>query len=310
MSFRFVSCRLPSFPLHSLAFFLDAHGAAASRGEFLNLTVYGRRKNRIPRAWRSIQIICQHSGTQTTLLSETWLQGFPQNQSLPPILPKKEKRPYVSPRKKLSKKEKKHLGQLSLSAPKNGMLVEELIPVAHNVMAARSILYEGVKKLMKVLAVHACDFCLQIHVGHRGHHIRSCQVPNSNLRNAHHFWVKANIDDILVPVESFHLFDRLAKLIKHDQRFKIDRLPAVLELCIQAGVDLPEYPTLRRTCPIKRLTKGEDLKEMKTAVMKVHKSLQAMVATSRHLKKTKEHMGHVNLMTTCGKMQKRTIHVE
>lgn len=30
----------------------------------------------------------------------------------------------------------------------------------------------------------------------------------------------------------------------------VDRIPAVVELCVQAGVDLPEYPTRRRSFPV------------------------------------------------------------
>lgn len=57
-------------------------------------------------------------------------------------------------------------------------------------------------------------------------------------------------DDVVVPVEAFHLVDRLQKPIMHDDRFKHERIPAIVELCIQAGLDLPEFPTLRRTSPI------------------------------------------------------------
>ncbi|XP_027193056.1 APO protein 3, mitochondrial-like [Cicer arietinum] len=30
----------------------------------------------------------------------------------------------------------------------------------------------------------------------------------------------------------------------------VDRIPAIVELCVQAGVDIPEYPTRRRTYPV------------------------------------------------------------
>ena len=47
----------------------------------------------------------------------------------------------------------------------------------------------------------------------------------------------------MVPVDAFRLFDRLGRRIPHEERFSIPRIPAVVELCIQAGVDLPEFPT-------------------------------------------------------------------
>jgi hypothetical protein len=31
---------------------------------------------------------------------------------------------------------------------------------------------------------------------------------------------------------------------------QVDRIPAIVELCIQGGVDIPEYPTRRRTFPV------------------------------------------------------------
>ncbi|XLS52288.1 hypothetical protein HN51_012965, partial [Arachis hypogaea] len=38
--------------------------------------------------------------------------------------------------------------------------------------------------------------------------------------------------------------------VGHDERFSVPRIPAIVELCIQAGVDLAKYPTKRRTKPV------------------------------------------------------------
>ena len=49
----------------------------------------------------------------------------------------------------------------------------------------------------------------------------------------------------------FHLYDRVGKpRVGHDERFVVQRIPAILELCIQAGLDLDKYPTKRRTRPV------------------------------------------------------------
>ena len=49
----------------------------------------------------------------------------------------------------------------------------------------------------------------------------------------------------------FHLFDRAVKpRIVHKERHLVPRLPAVVELCIQAGLNLPEFPARRRTKPV------------------------------------------------------------
>ncbi|VFR02947.1 unnamed protein product [Cuscuta campestris] len=61
----------------------------------------------------------------------------------------------------------------------------------------------------------------------------------------------------MVQLESYHLYDRLGKRISHEERFSIPMIPSVVELCIQAGVDLPEYPTKRRRKPIIRTGRSE-----------------------------------------------------
>lgn len=49
----------------------------------------------------------------------------------------------------------------------------------------------------------------------------------------------------------FHLYDRVGKpRVGHDERYRIPRIPAILELCIQAGLEIDEYPTKRRTRPV------------------------------------------------------------
>jgi len=49
----------------------------------------------------------------------------------------------------------------------------------------------------------------------------------------------------------YHLFDRVRKpRVVHKEKYDVPRLPAILELCIQAGVDVQRYPTKRRTRPV------------------------------------------------------------
>lgn len=52
-----------------------------------------------------------------------------------------------------------------------------------------------------------------------------------------HDWLKGSINDIIVPRESFHLHKMFQNEIKHHERFDYQRIPAVVELCLQAGVD-------------------------------------------------------------------------
>lgn len=100
-----------------------------------------------------------------------------------------------------------------------------------------------------------CRECSEVHVAHSGHHIQDCLGSTSAMRRSFHSWVTGSINDVLVPIESYHLYDPFGRRIKHETRFEYDRIPAVVELCIQAGVDIPEYPSRRRTKPIRMIGK-------------------------------------------------------
>ncbi|KAF0932536.1 hypothetical protein E2562_010421 [Oryza meyeriana var. granulata] len=100
-------------------------------------------------------------------------------------------------------------------------------------------------------------YCSEIHVGSAGHPFRTCKGMSSDKRRGEHDWGSTLVEAIFVPVEAYHLEDRLGKRIPHDQRFAVPRIPALVELCIQAGVNLPEYPTKRRRKPIIRIGRNE-----------------------------------------------------
>ncbi|KAK6146489.1 hypothetical protein DH2020_020358 [Rehmannia glutinosa] len=186
---------------------------------------------------------------------------LPQNVDLPPILPKKKKKPYPIPLKKIQQAARadKKLAQMGiekpLEPPKNGLLVPDLIPVAYEVLDAWKVLIRGLAQLLHVIPVHACSECSEIHVAQIGHDIQDCRGPTSGSRKSFHSWIKGSINDVLLPIESYHLYDPFGRRIKHETRFSYDRIPAVVELCIQAGVELPEYPSRRRTEPIRMLGK-------------------------------------------------------
>ncbi|TYJ48316.1 hypothetical protein E1A91_A01G053500v1 [Gossypium mustelinum] len=148
---------------------------------------------------------------------------YPQNMDLPPVLPKKKKKPYPIPFKEIQKaaRKDKKLAERGiekpLQPPKNGLLVPELIPVAYEVLDAWKLLIKGLAQLLYVIPVYGCSECSEIHVAHSGHNIQDCKGPSSSKRRGLHSWVK--------------------------------------ELCIQAGVDIPEYPSRRRTNPIRMIGK-------------------------------------------------------
>lgn len=187
----------------------------------------------------------------------------PQNADFPRTYSRKEKKPFKVPIVEMRRaarerlKKRKDQPRKPVSPPKNGLVVKSLIPLAYNVFNARITLINNLKTLLKVVPVLACGWCGEIHVGPVGHPFKSCKGPNSSMRKGHHEWTNATIEDILPPVEAYHLFDRLGKRISHDERFSIPRIPAVVELCIQAGVEIPDLPTKRRRKPIIRIGKKE-----------------------------------------------------
>lgn len=91
--------------------------------------------------------------------------------------------------------------------------------------------------------------CGEAHVGHPPHKIKSCNVRGS-LSSKEHSWVRGGVEHVLPIVESFHLYDRIGRAVSHNEMLEVDRIPAIVELCVQAGVDISEYPTRRRAFPV------------------------------------------------------------
>ncbi|KAL6844546.1 hypothetical protein ACP4OV_026219 [Aristida adscensionis] len=118
--------------------------------------------------------------------------------------------------------------------------VKQMIPVAEEVVRAREIVYKGVSTLLKVIPVQSCKFCREVHIGTMGHQMKTCHGFKRMVKDREHKWVPGCLSDILVPVEAFHLKNMFQDEIKHDQRFDYTRIPAVLELCHQAGAEIPD----------------------------------------------------------------------
>lgn len=94
-------------------------------------------------------------------------------------------------------------------------------------------------------------FCSEVHIGKEGHGIRTCTGSGSGLRSATHVWKRGRASDVVLFPKCFHLYDRAVKpRVIHDERFTVPKISAVLELCIQAGVDLEKFPAKRRSKPV------------------------------------------------------------
>ncbi|CAN4117247.1 unnamed protein product [Withania somnifera] len=177
-------------------------------------------------------------------------------EALPRKLKKAERKPWVTSvnelkrRARMERQERRVVREVALRPPENGLLVEKLIPVAHQVLASRNELLACVSRISEEIPIYFCSFCTEVHVGHPPHKIRTCNVSG---KNKEHTWQRGVVDHVLPVVESFHLYDRLGRAVSHNERLEVYRIPALVELCIQAGVDLPEYPTRRRKFPIYRV---------------------------------------------------------
>ncbi|KAK7385568.1 hypothetical protein VNO78_31292 [Psophocarpus tetragonolobus] len=184
--------------------------------------------------------------------------GFPYSDVPKPRRRNSERKAYVTPMKVLIERAKAEREarkaqpcRVLEEPPANGLLVPELVEVARRVYQARGLLLFGLSQLVRVIPVLRCRHCNEVHIGYEGHEIRTCTGPESFLRNAMHVWTKGGVRDVIFFPKCFHLYDRVGKpRVGHDERFSIPRIPAIVELCIQAGLDLEKYPTKRRTKPV------------------------------------------------------------
>ncbi|XP_042506860.1 APO protein 3, mitochondrial-like [Macadamia integrifolia] len=175
-----------------------------------------------------------------------------------PCRRKSERKPYPTPMKLLIRRAKAEREarkaepcRMLEEAPENGLLVPELVEVAHQVYQARGKLLRGLSKLTDAVPIKRCRFCSEVHIAHVGHEIRTCTGPKSGFRSATHVWRRGGIEDVVYFPYCFHLHDRVGKpRVGHDEKSRVLRLPAIVELCIQAGVELKDYPTRRRTKPV------------------------------------------------------------
>ncbi|CAI5936346.1 unnamed protein product [Closterium sp. NIES-65] len=146
-----------------------------------------------------------------------------------------------------------------LGAPGNGLLVPRLVPVAHRTLALWLSLQAKIPRLLDAVPAHACRWCPEVSIAHHPHVIRNCKGPKLHSCSGSpgsHEWAPATPSDILPVIESFHLPDRLRPRVPHEARFDVERIPAVIELCVQAGVDLPGLRTVRRTEPVQTTRPG------------------------------------------------------
>ena len=88
--------------------------------------------------------------------------GVPTLAELPRKLQKPERKPFVTNvnelkrRARLERKIRQEVHEVVLRPPENGLLVKRLVPVAHEVYAARNVLLKCVSRIVESIAVHFC----------------------------------------------------------------------------------------------------------------------------------------------------------
>ncbi|KAK7300891.1 hypothetical protein RJT34_11742 [Clitoria ternatea] len=234
---------------------ISRHGGGGMRAAvtFSNLSLLKRLSYRL--------------NTTHSFASETWPASasdyddddrFPYSDVPKPRRRKSERKEYVTPMKVLIERAKAEREarkaqpcRVLEEPPANGLLVPELVEVAHRVYQAHRSLLFGLSQLVRVIPVLRCGLCSEVHIGYVGHEIRTCTGPKSFSRSATHVWRRGGVRDVVFFPKCFHLYDRVGKpRVGHDERFSVPRIPAIVELCIQAGLDLEKYPTKRRTKPV------------------------------------------------------------
>lgn len=107
------------------------------------------------------KIWCEYSPGTSRKKQEKYEQQ-PQNVDLPELHPKNKKKPFPVPIKKMvqaSRRDKRlaHMRiEKPLEPPKNGLLVPELVPVAHEVLDNWKVLIRGLSQLLNVVTVYGC----------------------------------------------------------------------------------------------------------------------------------------------------------
>ncbi|WOL07789.1 APO protein 4, mitochondrial [Canna indica] len=122
----------------------------------------------------------------------------------------------------------------------NAYPVASMIPVAQDVLKSREILVLGISTLLKHIPVKSCKFCPEVYVGETGHQMKTCFGFKRMIKDQPHRWEKGKLNDILVPVDCYHLQYMHQSIIKHEERFDFPRVPAIMELCYHAGAEIPD----------------------------------------------------------------------
>ncbi|KOM43988.1 hypothetical protein LR48_Vigan05g159300 [Vigna angularis] len=129
----------------------------------------------------------------------------------------------------------------SESVPVNENLSpDDLASIANKTLTAWEDLRSGVERLLLVYPVKVCKYCSEVHVGPSGHKARLCGIFAYESWKGAHFWVKANVDDLVPPKIVWRRRPHDPPVLVNEGKEFYGHAPAVLDLCSKAGAIVPK----------------------------------------------------------------------
>lgn len=116
---------------------------------------------------------------------------------------------------------------------------QEVGMIAQETIYAYEKVRWGVRKLMKKYSVKACGYCSEVHVGPWGHKAKLCGEFKHQWRDGKHGWQDATVDEVFPPNYVYHVEEPKGAALKSALKRFYGKIPAVVELCMQAGGRVP-----------------------------------------------------------------------
>ena len=117
---------------------------------------------------------------------------------------------------------------------------EQVTRVAEKTLKAWEDLRSGVQRLLLVYPGKVCKHCSEVHIGPSGHKARLCGMFKFQQWRGSHFWMKANVDDLVPPKMVWHRRSHDPEVLVDSGRGFYGHAPAVVELCSQGGAVVPK----------------------------------------------------------------------
>lgn len=102
------------------------------------------------------------------------------------------------------------------------------------------VVKSGVVKLMRKYSVKACGYCSEVHIGPWGHNAKQCGAYKHDHRDGKHGWQPAVMDEVFPQNYVWHIQDPLGPPLRSALKRFYGRATAVVEVCMQAGAQVPE----------------------------------------------------------------------